>query len=124
MLVLTAALTAGSAADAQAPAAPVIPLEVGRYSTVEAAQSVPVDTTSYLYTMKALEVGRYASGQTDASNIAGGQELCRNEVAHGLTWASLDAALRQHGISSYADFYRVFIPAAVATFCPEYLPIR
>lgn len=107
-----------SAASAQAPVAVVTPLEVGRYSTVEAA--VPMsDASTYLVTMRGLLVGQVRSNQTDAELIYSAKELCANEVAHGLTWTTLAQQVRSLGMSQ--PFYRAYVQAAVTAFCPASL---
>src|SRR5665647_3176595 len=83
--------TAVSVSNAQEPA-PVTDVAsvavVGHYSTVENA--VPMTSTNtYLMTMRGLLVGQERSDQTDAELIASGRAVCANEVADGMTWASL-----------------------------------
>ena len=118
VLVLTGALTAGSAASAQAPVAQVTPLSVGHYSTVEAAVPMTAEST-YLVTMRGLLVGQIRSNQTDAELIYSAKQLCANEVAHGLTWTTLAQQVKSLGMSQ--PFYRAYVQAAVTAYCPDSL---
>lgn len=125
VLVLTAALTAGSAASAQAPVAQVVPLEVGHYSTTEVVDVAKAPgQDAYLLTMHALDGAYFKTLLPDANYIAGGQGFCANELANGLTWTSLAATLKSNGLSSWMSYFKVDIQAAASTFCPQYLPIR
>jgi len=110
--------TAVAVSNAQEPAAaadvPSVAV-VDHHSTVENA--VPMTSTNtYLMTMRGLLVGQERSDQTDAELIASGRAVCANEVADGMTWASLDVMLREADLN--VPFYRAYVQTAVATFCP------
>jgi len=112
VMLATVGVLSGSVATSAVAEAPGT---VGRYSTVESA--APLSTTNtYLMTMRGLLVGQERSDQTDAELIASGRAVCANEVADGMTWASLDVMLREADLN--VPFYRAYVQTAVATFCP------
>jgi len=111
MLAAVGALSGSVVVSAVAEA----PGTVGRYSTPDSAAPLSA-TTTYLMTMRGLLVGQERSDQTDAELIASGRAVCANEVAAGMTWASLDVMLRDADLN--VPFYRAYVQTAVTAFCP------
>jgi len=113
--VVGIAMVAVSALTAMTTATAAEPAQVGRYSTVESA--VPLaPTAAYLITMRGLLVGQAIHNQTDPELIASGQAVCANEVAAGLTWATLPDLVAKWDLS--LAFTRAYVTTAVVTFCP------
>jgi len=113
-MVAVSALTAMTTATAAEPA------QVGRYSTVDAAQTGSAVDASYLISVRAISAGSNISRIADADVIAMGKTFC----------SAIDAWITATDFKTSSDLmgiprgtYRAVLATSEAFYCPSHLGV-
>jgi len=113
-MVAVSALTAMTTATAAEPA------QVGRYSTVESAQTGSAVDGSFLISVRAISAGSNMSRIADADVIAMGHTFC-SAIDAGITAADFKTSADLMGIPR--GTYRAVLATSEAFYCPSHLGV-